>query len=234
MKSAALLVLFGLLATLAQAMTWEEFKATYNKTYASAEEEETRQGIFLQNSLFVARHNADHTQSYTVAMNLFGDLTAKEFAAKTAKKPASHIEYEYPSRTYDAIAAAALPPSQDWRSSGCVGAVQNQGQCGSSFLFAAKHMIETYSCLKHHHSFVAISVQDIIDCAMTSGCQGGFISQVLQYCVKSGIDSEASYPSTGQPGTCKHTAANVAAQCLSFHTITPPGNETALTEVLAT
>ena len=40
----------------------------------------------------------------------------------------------------------------------------------------------------------------MIDCATSQGCNGGFITDVLQYCVKNGIDSEASYPYTGRAG----------------------------------
>ena len=58
---------------------WEEFKGQFNKQYASEEEELRRQAIFLENLQFIDGHNAA-TSSYMVAMNKYGDLTAKEFA----------------------------------------------------------------------------------------------------------------------------------------------------------
>lgn len=222
-----------MLLAVAQAMTWDEFKVTYNKQYTSAAEEAVRQTIFHTNLQYIAKHNANKEHTFTLAVNKFGDLTAKEFAELTAKRPAqSPIEYTYPGGEF-APSTIALPPAQDWRTSGCVPPVANQGQCGSAVIFSSLHLIEAYNCLKHQHSLVALSLQDLIDCASASGCQGGTLEPVLQYCVNKGIDTQASYPYVGRQGTCKHDQGTLGAQCTSWHTITPPGNETGLTEVLA-
>lgn len=59
------------------------------------------------------------------------------------------------------------------------------------------------------------------------------MDDVVRYCVSQGIDSESSYPYTGNAGPCHHQNASVAAKCISWHRVTPPGNETGLEEVLA-
>lgn len=161
-------------------------------------------------------------------MNKYGDLTAAEFAAKIQRGPRqAATSYNYPTHG----APRDLPPSQDWIKSGCIPPVANQGQCGSAVSFAALHVIEAYNCLKHQHSMTALSMQDLIDCT-PGGCDGGFIDGIFKYCVSQGIDSESAYPTTGRQGPCHHTAA-AATKCTSWHHVTPPGNETALTEVLA-
>ena len=85
------------------------------------------------------------------------------------------------------------------------------------------------------------------------------LDTLFDYCVTDGIDTEASYPYTGEMGPCKHKAATVGnimwlnvlpcvvgllfsrlpaflrgigARCGHVHQI-PSGNETALTDVLA-
>ena len=66
-----------------QAM-FEEFKSTYGKTYLTAAEEAQRLRVFSDNVDFITRHNARYDQgleTYTVGVNQFADLTAKEFAA---------------------------------------------------------------------------------------------------------------------------------------------------------
>lgn len=221
-----------LLAVLATALTlnWEEFKAEYNKSYSSESEEALRREIFEKNLQFVKAHDAAAT-GYTVAINRFGDLTAEEFARATAQTPREGPVYQGPPIL---PAMEALPPSRDWRASGCVGPVQNQGQCGAVWAITARNLIQTYNCLKHSHRLVSLSLQDILDCTPGSqGCNGGLVDYAMQYCAQQGIDTEASYPSTGRQGSCRHSNATVGAKCHSWHRVTPPGNETALTELLA-
>jgi len=213
------------------AMTWPEFKTMYNKVYDSNEIEATRAAIFAKNMEFINEHNSLQS-SYSVGMNEFGDLTVAEFSAQTANPNGfSDSVYDGPALSDN---SAALPPSADWRTSGCVGPVIDQGQCGAAWALVTRRLVEVYNCLKHQHSLVTLSLQDLLDCTPGSmGCNGGTIPGGLQYCVDSGLDSEASYPYTGTAGPCRHKNDTVAAKCQKFNRITPPGNETALTEVLA-
>ncbi|KAH7948251.1 hypothetical protein HPB52_019886 [Rhipicephalus sanguineus] len=58
---------------------WAEFKAMYQKTYGSADEELFRQKIFLDNRYMIAKHNERYARglvSYQLKMNQFGDLAA--------------------------------------------------------------------------------------------------------------------------------------------------------------
>eukprot|EP00047_Mylnosiga_fluctuans_P004771 m.236544 g.236544 ORF g.236544 m.236544 type:complete len:314 (+) comp12986_c0_seq1:1-942(+) len=223
----AVWILMALAVACQAEMTWPEFKQTYDKSYGSAAEEALRREIFERNTAFVRSHKAE---TYTVAMNKFGDLSNDEFVSLHAKAPGEKQQYLGPSLGN----VSALPASVDWRTSGCVSPVKDQGQCGADWAIVSINLIEAAQCLKHHHTLVPLSLQDVIDCASGSqGCSGGLADTALQYCVEHGIDTEASYPSTGTQGPCKHTEAGVGAKCISWHKITPPGNETDLTAVLA-
>jgi len=220
-----------LCAVACQAMTWDDFKRTYDRNYASAADEALRMAVFLQNMELINAHNAIEDKSFTMAMNEFGDMSAKEFASKMLKRPVDSYEY-YGNALGN---SAGVPPSQDWRRTGCVGPVKDQGQCGASWAIVTTNIVQTYHCLQHHSQLVALSTQDLIDCTPGSmGCNGGTLDAALQYCVTEGIDTAESYPDTGSAGPCKHKEGVVGAKCTKWFKVTPPGNETSLTEVLAT
>jgi len=54
---------------------------TYNKAYATAEEEAHKFAMFKQNFDFVNQWNSDPTQTSTVGLNEFADLNTEEFGA---------------------------------------------------------------------------------------------------------------------------------------------------------
>jgi hypothetical protein len=53
-----------------------------------------------------------------------------------------------------------------------------------------------------------LSEQDIIDCVSSGqGCNGGMPESAMAYCVTKGIDTAASYPSTGMSGMYPNSIA---------------------------
>ena len=69
-----------------------------------------------------------------------------------------------------------LPPSVDWRKSGAVTQIWNQGQCGSSPHWATIEAAEGYNKI-HGGKLVELSTQQLMDCALVGGlndgCNGG-------------------------------------------------------------
>jgi len=108
------------------------------KTYASAAEETYRLGIFHSNLQMIESHNADSTQTYTMAVNQFADLTSEQFAAlyrnlDISKKSNHHVHH---------FNVTDLPASVDWVAGGAVTPVKDQGQCGSCWAFSAVGAME--------------------------------------------------------------------------------------------
>ena len=58
---------------------FEQFKSKFGKLYHTQREHNYRFQIFLNNSAFIRQHNDDPTQTFTLAMNKFGDWTHEEF-----------------------------------------------------------------------------------------------------------------------------------------------------------
>lgn len=230
-------VLLALVAV-ASAFHFEDWKALHKKVYATKSEETARRGIWASNLAFVNEHNADPTQTFKVEMNKFADLTAFEFAEKYlgVKFNAVNSTKSFASSTFIPRANVALPDSVDWRTSGIVTGVKDQGQCGSCWSFSATGSLEGQHARKTG-SLVSLSEQNLVDCSGSygnDGCNGGLMDQAFQYIqANNGIDTEASYPYTATDGTCKFNAANVGATCAGFTDVTS-GSESDLQNAVAT
>jgi C1A family cysteine protease len=103
-------------------------------------------------------------------------------------------------------ATAATPPaSVDWRKIGAVTPVKNQGQCDSSWAFAATGALEGHNFVRTR-KLISLSEQQLIDCSVhynNEGCNGGAVIDALKYVVDHGIAAEASYRYTARDGTCR-------------------------------
>ena len=95
--------------------------------------------------------------------------------------------------------------SQDFRTTGIVGAVKNQGQCGSCWAFSTTAVIESAHKVKYPASTILnLSEQELVSCdRRNSGCNGGWMTNAFRYVMKNaGLHSEANYPYTARKRSC--------------------------------
>jgi len=123
------------------------------------------------------------------------------------------------------IFAAGLPDKFDWRTYGMLPPVHNQGQMGSSYLYAAQEAIYTLGLLSVGR-IVDPSLGELADCCGTGG--GGQLSGSVFDCVAKlgGLCASSDYPISSK-GSCRSKTCQVKVKVTGNVTISE-GDEEAL------
>lgn len=201
------------------ALTFARFAHRYGRKYESEDEMKQRYSIFA-NSLETIRSHNNKGLPYTLGVNEFADMTWEEFS-KNKLGAAQHCSAT--KKGNHKLTDAVLPLTQDWRKTGIVSPVKNQGSCGSCWTFSTTGALEAAYAQAYGKS-VSLSEQQLVDCAgdfNNFGCNGGLPSQAYEYIkYNGGLDSEEAYPYTGKDGACKYSSENAAVRVLDAVNIT--------------
>jgi C1A family cysteine protease len=104
-------------------------------------------------------------------------------------------------------AAGAAGESKDWRTTGIITPVKDQGGCGACWAFAAGEAVESFA-KKAGQNIPLLSIQQITSCDTTSyGCGGGWETNAFKYIRDNGgLVAASDYPyisgSSGVTGAC--------------------------------
>lgn len=117
----------------------------------------------------------------------------------------------------------------DWRASGKVTHVKNQGGCGSCWAFSATGCLESARAIAYNISYSgkddhgqALSEQQLMDCAYgrDHGCKGGSFEQAWEYTKKhGGLCNEEAYPYKHEGEACHQRTCAVVCGTAS-HAVT--------------
>lgn len=191
-------------------LRFQAWKTKTNKIYSSPNELHYRFKVFSHN--FITVRNLQKTVSYEVGINEFADLTKEEFITKYTgdlneeefKSMGTEIEEE--------VNLKQAPSFVDWREKGAVNPIQNQGQCGSCWAFAATASFETaywkaqqsrFGLGQQPVSLRKFSEQVLVDCNKKNyGCQGGAASYALEYLQDNGTTDLNNYPYVAHQQAC--------------------------------
>jgi len=225
------LAIIVLLVGVATAFSEQEYQDAFvnwmhefDRFYAS-EEFFHRYNAFKANMDYVNQWNAKKPPT-VLGLTSLADLTNAEYRAIYL---GTHIDV---TSTYVPIFEEVTPFANtvDWRTSGAVTPIKDQGQCGSCWSFSATGSIEGSYKIKTG-KLVSLSEQNLMDCSTAygnQGCNGGLMTAAFQYVVANkGIDTEASYPYTVKQGTCHYSTANIGATIAGYKNVAA-GNEAAL------
>jgi len=222
----------ALLVGLVAAFSEQEYQDTFtqwmhehNRVYASHEFFQ-RYNSFKWNMDFVNKWNSENSQT-VLGLNNMADLSNEEYQKIYL---GTHIDV---TDTYVPVVETQVEPAAvnvDWRTSGAVTGIKDQGQCGSCWSFSSTGAIEGISKIKRG-SLVSVSEQNLMDCSTSygnQGCNGGLMTSAFKYVVANkGIDTEASYPYTMASQACRFSTANVGATITNYKTVAA-GSESAL------
>lgn len=206
MKLTLTFIALALLVTVAyghpvQITTFEQFKAAFNKQYASAEEEAIRRANFDASLAFIEANQGKLAGGVQLAINELSDLSDAEFAALSPAVDMANSTAEF----YDIIHVNPernLPAHFDWREKIRMPAAITQSSCGACWAFAAATTIETQLAFRHN-IHVELSKQELVDCTrhangyQNNGCHGGFPWEAFRFAQTHGLVDEHSYPYKG-------------------------------------
>nr|AHJ86278.1 cysteine protease [Apopellia endiviifolia (species B)] len=206
-------------------LEFKDFLLKYRKNYATMDETQKHYSTYVTNVQMIEAHNRED-QSYKLAVNEFTDMTFEEFKstylmdfanmqvpACSGSDPGSHIM----------SSEAVIPSKVDWRKKDIVSPVKNQGKCGSCWAFSATGAVEA-AWAQATGVNVLLSEQQLLDCSrdyFNSGCNGGYFTRAFEYVMhKRGLDTEDSYPYTGQDEKCRFDRSNSGARVFDVVNIT--------------
>jgi len=215
---------------------FQRWKAAYNKSYATVAEERRRFRVYARNMAYIEATNAEAEAAgltYELGETAYTDLTNQEFMAMytapaPAQLPADESVITTRAGPVDAVGGApgqlpvyvnlstSAPASVDWRASGAVTPVKNQGRCGSCWAFSTVAVVEGIYQIRTG-KLVSLSEQELVDCdTLDDGCDGGISYRALRWIASNGgITTETDYPYTGTTDACNraklsHNAVSIA------------------------
>jgi KDEL-tailed cysteine endopeptidase len=156
-----------------------QYIARYGKTYASKEEVTKRFDNFATSYKIVQKHNQGTERSFEMELNQFADMNRAERlqgiqvgdlsnfnAINNLQQNSSNVKNEV-----------------DWRVSGNVSPVLNQGTCGSCWAFSTVSTLEAAFSIRNQANYTqSLSIQYLVDCDTNNmGCIGGLQFRAYKY-----------------------------------------------------
>ncbi|KAA8528693.1 hypothetical protein F0562_036048 [Nyssa sinensis] len=216
---------------------FEAWCKQHGKVYSSEEEKLYRLKVFEDNYAYVTHHNNMGNSSYALALNAFADLTHHEF--KTSRLGLSvfaALRFNVGSSSQVPSVVQDIPSSVDWRKSGAVTHVKDQGSCGACWSFSATGAMEGINKIVTG-SLVSLSEQELVDCdrSYNSGCGGGLMDYTYQFVIENhGIDTEEDYPYIGGERSCNKQKMKRHVVTIDSYRDVPSNDEKQLLQAVAT
>lgn len=216
---------------------YESWIVKHGKSYNALGEKEKRFQIFKENLRYIEEQNAAPGRTFKLGLNRFADLTNQEYQKmylgtrpRAARRLSATKSDRYALRDGD-----SLPESVDWRQSGAVGPVKDQGSCGSCWAFSTIAAVEGINQIKTG-SLISLSEQELVDCdtSYNQGCNGGLMDYAFEFIINNGgIDSEEDYPYKGRDGKCDTYRKNAKVVSIDSYEDVPENDEKALQKAVA-
>jgi C1A family cysteine protease len=107
-------------------------------------------------------------------------------------------------------AVKTVPASYDWRTTGMVSGVRDQGNCGSCWAFAAVGALEAaYKIKGQVTSDWDMSEQILVSCSSSNeGCNGGYMDTTADFLKDTGTGPETCFPYSQTDASCSKACAD--------------------------
>lgn len=212
---------------------FDNFKKTYNKTYATIEEATLRYNNFRSFLSMIDERNGNDTNALH-GVTKFADLSSDEFRM-------NYLGYKPPMDSNKEIIELDTYSGNEsminWANIYTT-AVKDQGYCGSCWAFSATEQIESDSIrLGILTTDDTLSTEQIVQCdTVDDGCGGGNTETAFEYvCSAGGIESDADYPYTSYydyTGSCSSNSLKYKVTVDEYYSLS--GEESMITHMFST
>jgi len=178
---------------------FSQYATAFGKVYETPEVFFHRYAAFKSNIAYINQRNMDNI-TFTLGMNQFTDLTNDEYKMLLTRPQSNRV-----APVEEVVDMSGVPNDVDWRTSGKVQRVKDQGQCGSCWAFSATAAAESIMAIKTG-SLPDLSEQQLVDCCHdggSQGCNGGMETDGLRWIAQHGQCTAAEYPYRARDGACK-------------------------------
>ncbi|KAK8605993.1 hypothetical protein V6N13_102756 [Hibiscus sabdariffa] len=220
---------------------FEMWLVKHGKNYNALGEKEKRFEIFKDNLMFVQEHNSVN-RTYKVGLNRFADLTNEEYRTmylgtrvdlntRSSRLAGGKVK----SKPYAFRVGYNLPEFVDWREKGAVGAVKDQGPCGSCWAFSTVAAVEGINKIVTG-DLVSLSEQELVDCdnLYNQGCNGGLMDHAFEFIINNGgINTEEDYPYRASDNICDINRKNARVVSIDGYEDVPENDEKSLKKAVA-
>lgn len=211
----------------AEKAEFDNYLKDFNKVYSNSEYL-SRFQKFRDTMAYIRVMNSRNL-SWTLGVNQFTDMTHEE-AANLLFNDIPRKEIATPK----APERLSYPASIDWRSLGAVTGVKNQYPCSCGWAFSSTGVVEG-SYFIATGRLISLSEEQLLDCSDyfgNNGCNGGYVTNSLDYVLQYGLVAETTYPYTGNPSICNAALINPPAATITvYNHITQDSSDALLTAV---
>ncbi|KAF6198874.1 hypothetical protein GE061_006897 [Apolygus lucorum] len=208
-------------------LSFSAFVNRESRLYKTDEEMRYRFHVFRANMLKAAYLNKTEQGTATYGATMFADMTKSEFKQYTGlvynpnKRPAKLPKMAE-------IPDIDLPDEFDWRDSGVVTPVKNQGSCGSCWAFSVTGNIEGLYAIANKE-LLSFSEQELVDCdKLDNGCNGGFFNTAFESIEEmGGLELEKDYPYLGKNEKCHLDKSEIKVSVKDYVNISSDESEMA-------
>ena len=218
----ALLLLGPTASSPASDADWASYKNVFGKHYSSVNLERERRAAFEANMQFIQNLlQSPSTSSFQLGPTIFSDLSNEEYARRYLLHRVAQAGAKPPLRPRAmSNRSVSLPTSVDWRITGSVSAVIDQGECGACWAIATAGAIEgavhiARLARNQTAALEPLSVQQWLECDygpldLDEGCQGGNIDSAMEFAKKTALCSAKSYAYTAtDSGKCRQSTCDI-------------------------
>ncbi|CAN0913622.1 KDEL-tailed cysteine endopeptidase CEP2 [Linum grandiflorum] len=213
---------------------YNKWMSKHGRKYKNRDEYFHRFQIYQSNVHYINYINSKNL-SYQLTDNKFADLTNDEFKSRYLGLSMPRSNPKHKECTCGGV-SKPLPVQADWRKSGAVTKVKDQGNCGSCWAFSAVSAVESLHKIKTG-KLLTLSEQELVDCDVdgeNEGCNGGFMNDAFEFIKEiGGLATEKKYPYIGRDSICDKKKLKDLAVNIKGYVVVPANNETALQAAVA-